>query len=125
MRLRTAFLATSIALASLACGGAATTIEIPTEDLTAPWTEMKIPVGDGAVVLSDDTEVRLTYQNADVEDLLVGYSAAVTGAGWEKVKETEAGGAKTIQYKKDGETLSLNVAESMGFTAVSINIFPF
>jgi hypothetical protein len=94
-------------------------------ELTAPWVDLKLPVGNGEVVLSDDIQLSVVYRGAKQTELHKTYGNAIKARGWEHHVENDVTAAITTQFKKDGRTLVLTVAASVGFTTVSVIILDF
>lgn len=128
MKLRTVIAVASVLAFSLACGGGTSafdddgdlSFEYKTE-LTAPWTDMGIPVADGTTVLSTDTSVAINYTKS-VSEMTQIYKDYLKGQGYSETYADDSTGTFTGMYAKDGKNIAIAVMESMGKTVVSLTM---
>ena len=123
MKLHTAFAVAFVGLATLACGGGSVNqsdLSAYSVPLTAPWTDMSLPIDDGSVLYSDGTSVTITYAGGAVADLAGKYESAIKGQGWSETFRSDDAGMVTVTYSKDSSSLTLAVMEAMGTATVSL-----
>lgn len=128
MKLKTLVCVGALALGTLACGGGSVDLSEYSVAMTAPWDGMDLPTSDGNVIYSDDATLSLNYNDSpDAEALAKEYSAAIEKKGWTKDIDSSIAGAVSVNFKKDGKTLVLNVASApaVGITTVSMTILDF
>ncbi len=118
MRAVTVVAMSVVAVFSLACGGGGATV-------AAPYSDMKLPIGDGSVLYSDGTSTTVTYSSGTATSgLATGYSDAVKAWGCtEKYPMVESAGTYAWSCDKDGKTYSLAVAEGGGMVAVTLSSY--
>ena len=123
MKLHTAVFVAFAGIAALACGGAGSVSQssIPSVSLTPPWDSMNLPIGDGSVMASSDSNISVTYTSGSLHDITGKYDEAVKAAGWSETFKSDQPGAYAVAYSKDGATLNLGGAEAGGYVTISIS----
>jgi len=91
--------------------------------LTAPWTEMDLPIGQGSVTYSDATTLVVTYGDGPLRQMADRWEPSLTQAGWEKEYDVAGPDAVSMTFRGDGGQLSMAVVPTMGNTLVSISQF--
>jgi hypothetical protein len=129
MKLRTAVCIAFLGLATLACGGGAssgTDLSSLSTPLTEPWTTMSLPTDGGTVIYSDSMSTTITWSNGsklnEIGDKL---DSAVKGAGWSEkagMKMTDMG-IYSNTYEKDGKTVSLAGSEAAGMVSFTLSTY--
>lgn len=69
----------------LACAGvgdASAVFEDYSVPLTEPWSSLALPVGDGAVIYSDEAVLTVLYDEGEAGTLAQAYTAAFASAGY-------------------------------------------
>ena len=84
MTRRISLLVVLVAVPLTACGSKWSPACKTEATLTAPFTELNLPVGEGRVCESNDKKVRLELQGADKDKWRTSLEQAVTGAGFAK-----------------------------------------
>ena len=107
-------------LALLACTGPMGEPEPYVTHLTAPWTEMSLPVQGGRVVFSDEDLVTVHHPDLSVETLTGSYGAALESAGFKRGLDTSAEDMTSITFDSEGATLALGIVAGADRTTVSI-----
>jgi hypothetical protein len=72
-------------------------------ELTAPWTEMNLPVSEGRVCKSEAKRLEVEFLKGTREERFAAFEAAVQAAGFEK-KECKD---NRCVYVKDGQRLNV------------------
>lgn len=89
--------------------------------ITAPWTGMGLPIGDGAVLYSDDQTITVTYADTALGGHADGYSAAILANGWTSTYRSDDNGMVIETFTRGGKTLTLAVMVALGATTVAIS----
>jgi len=106
--------------ATLACTGPLGKPAPFSTQLTAPWTEMSLPVQDGNVVFSDDAMLTVHHPEDRVAALTASYGTALEAMGFAKALDTSADDMTSITFEDDKATMALGILSGGGKTAVSI-----
>ena len=115
-----------LSLTTLACSG--TTVETIdyssfAVEVSPPWDTMNLPIGDGAVLHSDESLITINYMGGDVNTLAEQYGAAVEAAGFMVDTRNSLESVVSIQYHRDdAKGCSLNIADAQGTTVVSLSL---
>jgi len=106
---------------SLACGGMGD-IAIPSAELTAPWTKMNLPIGDGTVLVSTDKALTVQYDGEKVTAVADKYIAAVEKAKFKKQNESKGDDTVAVVFKGKKGMCNLAVTTAMGNTLVAMTM---
>lgn len=126
MKLRTVAAAVMIGVATLACGGGGGGGDWEVDysvDLTAPWTEMGLPIDSGSVIISDDSTLSVQYADSSVDDQIAAWTGYYSGNGFsENFNQKNDDGSLTAIYEKDGKTYTLVVVDALGQVLVTMSV---
>jgi len=111
-------------LAALACAGPLGAPDSFVAELTAPWTEMALPLDDGRVVFCTDAMVTVHHPRQSVEALTAAYARALEAAGYVKRLDTSSDDMTSVSFDNDSSTLALGVLSSKSETIASITRYP-
>lgn len=101
-------LAALLALLSLFLAGCAWKPDVPAVPITAPWSEMKLPVSENAVVWHSDEGLFKAVHKDDKKTVMQAYIEAMKAQGWTLGKfDNSSADRYTAEMEKDGEKLSL------------------
>jgi hypothetical protein len=84
--------------------------------MTAPWTELSLPVGNGRVCESDDKRVELQYLEGDRPGWEQKYDEAMVAAGLVKDRCSDA----SCTYKKDDFKATVQVIQAKKWVTVIV-----
>jgi hypothetical protein len=117
-------------LLALACGGGSTDFDatdlsapsftVPSASLSAPWTDMGLPVEKGNVLWSDDKVVTIQYDSGSAKDHGDRFFKHFADSGWTSTVDTVDGENRAMLFEKDGTTASIAVSGMAGGVNVSI-----
>jgi hypothetical protein len=117
-------------LLALACGGGSTDFDatdlstpsliVPSASLSAPWTDMGLPVEKGNVLWSDDKVVTIQYDSGAAKDHGDRFHKFFVDSGWTSTVDTVDGENRAMLFEKDGATASAAVSGMAGGVNVSI-----
>ncbi|MBW1881607.1 MAG: hypothetical protein JRJ84_24885 [Deltaproteobacteria bacterium] len=129
MRLVTPLVCFASLLLILACGGgtdlsgtdfSSPSFVVPSSSLSAPWTDMGIPVEKGNVMWSDDSVVTIMYDSGSAKDHGDRFYKHFADSGWTSTVDTQEGENRAILFEKDGATASIAIGGMVGGVNVSI-----
>lgn len=84
--------------------------------LTAPWTELALPIGDGRVCESDDRRAELQYLDGDRPSWEQRYEETMLAAGFTKDRCSDA----SCTYVKDGFKATVQVIQATRWVTVIV-----
>lgn len=99
---------------ALACGGAG--VGAGGASLTAPWTDMNLPMDGATVMYSDSSTVSIQYKGERVSEIAGEYKGAFESGGWSQTVDIENDGNHVINYEKDGKTAAFGITSQGGNT---------
>lgn len=126
MKLRTILAAVLIGATALACGGSGSTdwdinMSDFSVDLTSPWTEMGLPIGNGSVTVSESAVVSVNYTGESVSSVTQSYTDYFSSNGWTETYRDETSGT-TVMYTKDNQTATLVVMDVLGDPSATVSL---
>lgn len=93
-----------LTLAVVGCGWKP---EVTPEAITAPWSEMKLPLEHDAIVFtSKPEEFRAVHKGKDLAAIATPYVETLKAQGW-TMSDYKAGDEVTADFKKGAEAISL------------------
>lgn len=102
------FLAIILAFCSLFLAGCAWKPEVAAVPITAPWSEMKLPVTENAVVWASEEGLFKAVHKDDKKTVMEAYIEALKAQGWTLANfDNSSADRYTAEMEKDGEKLSL------------------
>jgi hypothetical protein len=125
MKLRTLFVVAALGLGSLACGGGGgggSYGGLPTVPLCSPFTDMALPVDDGAIFSCSDSTVSISYGSGEPKALFDKYYDALKAkASTEIVPAAESSGSWT-GVLQDGNKMNYTVNSSKVGDSVYVTV---
>ena len=111
-------------LACLACVGPLGPPPPYTAELTAPWTELGLPLGDGRVTFSSEDLLTVHHPRQSVEKLSAAYASALEASGMVRGLDTSSDDMTSVTFADASVTVALGVLSSKQETIVSLTRFP-
>lgn len=84
--------------------------------LTAPWSELALPTGDGRVCSSDAKQAKVQYLTKHEADWEAAYDQALVAAGFTKDKCTDL----SCTYKRGDEKVTVQGFEGKMWNSITI-----
>lgn len=101
-------LAIFLALLSLPLVGCTWKPEVAAVPITAPWSEMKLPIAENAVVWASEEGLFKAVHKDDKKTVMEAYVEVLKTQGWTVGKfDNSSADRYTAEMNKDGEKLSL------------------
>lgn len=110
------------AVAAIACGRGKP--EPYRTELTEPWTQLALPVGEGRVVYSDSAMLTVHYDGGQVDALTVAWTSALEASGLVEQSDASAGDMTSITWADDDAVVALGVLAGEGRAEVSLTRYP-
>lgn len=84
--------------------------------LTAPWTDLKLPLEEGRVCVSDDKRAEMQYLTQHRPEWEQAYEKALVAAGYAKDRCNDM----SCTYKKDADKVTVQVIENKSWITVIV-----
>lgn len=107
----------------VACGGRGHPEPYETE-LTAPWTELHVPVAGGRVVYSDATMLTVHYDGGERDAQVAAWSTALEAAGLTKQAEAPGTDLVSSSWVDADRVVAVGVIVGESRVEVSATVFP-
>lgn len=106
----------------VACGGRGQPAPYETE-LTAPWTDLAVPVSGGRVIYSDATMLTVHYDGGDRDAQVAAWSAALAAAGLQPQAEAVGDARRSSSWTDAERVVALGVIAGESRVEVSATVF--
>jgi hypothetical protein len=93
--------------------------------ITAPWSELGLPLGGGTVTFSDRETVSVHHPKGDSATLSASYGAALQAAGWKLEHDGSAAGIVSQTWTRAEDSLSFTVQAQGEVLVASLAILAF
>ncbi len=101
--------ALTLIIVSICIAGCGWKPEVTAVPITAPWTQMNLPVKDGAVVwASTDKQLKVVHKD-NKKTVLKKYTDALTAQSWELVRMDEPTDRYVVDMKKGSENIEMEI----------------
>ncbi len=106
-RYLTVFLGITLLAACLsACGWKPEVTAVP---ITAPWSQMNLPVKENAVVWESSDRIFKAVHRDDKKTILKNYTEALQAQGWEPLKFDHPTDRYVVEMKKGAELIEIEI----------------
>jgi hypothetical protein len=93
--------------------------------LTAPWTDLTLPIEGATVTFSDAETVSVHHPKGDVTALMAPYGAALRAGGYTLDHDGSAGAIVSQTWSHGPDSLALTIQEQGGVRVVSLALLAF